>query len=219
MVTRHQFLTMLHDLLKPPVYLEVGVQYGLSLNLAVHSEWAIGIDPEPLIKATGKQSIYKMTSNQYFDFPIGNDPDMVDMAFIDGSHLWEDAFRDFINVSRLCGPKSVVVFDDVLPYSAAIASREPLPGDWTGDVWYTMVVLEPLLKALGMKSARVNTSPTGTFVVWGFSGAPGDAAWIDENVQAGTPPSTPPADVLFRFNAYEAQDVVDRIKEDLCVSQ
>jgi hypothetical protein len=111
----------------------------------------------------------------------------------------------------------VVVFDDVLPYNADIATREPLPGDWTGDVWYTMVVLEPLLKERGLKSARVNTSPTGTFVVWGF--AQGDGAWIDENVQAGTPPSTPPADVLFRFNAYEAQDVIDRIKEDLCESQ
>jgi len=216
MVTRHQFLTMLHDLLKPPVYLEVGVQYGLSLNLAVHSKLAVGIDPEPLVQAVGNQVIFPMTSQEYFEDDVKYQPS-IDMAFIDGSHLWEDALEDFLWVSRFCHERSVVVFDDVLPYNADIATRKPLPGDWTGDVWYTMVVLEPLLKERGLKSARVNTSPTGTFVVWGFT--QGDGAWIEENVQAGTPPSTPPADVLFRFNAYEAQDVVDRIKEDLCESQ
>ncbi len=219
MVTRHQLLTMLHDLLKPMVYLEIGVQYGLSLNLAVHSEWAIGIDPEPLIADTGKQSIYRMTSDEYFDFNHqGNKPDRIDLAFIDGSHLWENALEDFLNVAKFCREDSVVVFDDVLPYSEAIASREPQPGDWTGDVWAAMVMLEPLLDERGLKHARVNTFPTGTFAVWGF--ALGDGAWLDEHATDIRPVfGGVPADVLYRFNALEAEDVVDRIKEDLCASQ
>jgi len=213
-VTRHQLLTMLHDLLKPPVYLEVGVQYGLSLNLAVHSEWAIGIDPEPMVQATGKQSIYKMTSNEYFDFPQGNDPDQVDLAFIDGSHLWQDALRDFINISRLCGPNSVVVFDDVLPYTQEMASREMVPGDWTGDVWAAMVLIEQEAMAHGLLStARINTFPTGTFAVWDFGH--GDlTGWFDDAFRLENP-NLVPADVLYRFGALEAEDVVHRIKEDL----
>jgi len=214
MVTRHQFLTMLHDLLKPRVYLEVGVQYGLSLDLAVHSEVAIGIDPQPLTQAKNNQILFPMTSNEYWESQSGG---TIDLAFIDGSHLWEDALEDFLNIVRFCGEFSVVVFDDVLPYNEAIAAREPQPGDWTGDVWYAMVLLEPLLQERGLKTARVNTFPTGSFVVWDF--ASGDGAWLDRHLRTNPPPSGVPADVLYRFNALEAEDVVNRIKEDLCVSQ
>lgn len=215
MVTRHQFLTMLHDLLRPHVYLEIGVQYGLSLNLAVHSEWAIGVDPEPLVEATGKQSIYKMTSAEYFNFPLDNAPDQVDLAFIDGSHLWEDAALDFLEIIKLCGPQSVIVFDDVLPYNKEIAGREPLPGDWTGDVWRTMLNIESMAKERGVNTARVNTFPTGTFAVWGL--AEGDAEWFDD--MPWKPGGELPVEVMMRIGALEAQDVIDRIKEDLCASQ
>src|SRR5262245_53047739 len=108
---------MLHDLLKPKVYLEVGVQYGLSLDLAYAAEVAIGIDPNPLRGPNGNEQIFTMTSDEYFGTM---DQLPIDFAFIDGSHLYEDALKDFINIAALCHEKSVVVFDDVLPYNEAI---------------------------------------------------------------------------------------------------
>lgn len=210
MVTRHQFLTALHELLRPKVYLEVGVQFGLSLDLAVYSEVAIGIDPAPHTWAKGNQLLFTMTSEQYFAQETL--PFQIDLAFIDGSHLWEDAYQDFLNVVKLVGPKSVIVFDDVLPYNEAIAGREPLPGDWTGDVWRTMISVENAAKSRGVKTFRVNTFPTGTFVVWDF--AHGDAQWF-EDFTGWHPSGDVPDDVIKRVGAYEAQAVIDCIAEGL----
>ena len=36
----------------------------------------------------------------------------MDLAFIDGLHLFEFSLRDFMNVEKLAHPGSVVVFDD-----------------------------------------------------------------------------------------------------------
>jgi hypothetical protein len=215
MVTRHQFLTMLHDLLKPTVYLEIGVQYGLSLNLAVHSEWAIGVDPNPQCQAIGNQSIYRMTADQYFQFPQDNAPDRVDMAFIDGSHLWEDALQDFINIVALCGPKSLIVFDDVLPYNQDIAGREPLPGDWTGDVWK----VAPILANYAENVRLVNTFPTGTMVVFGEVDQVGLKADFFDLASYWHEITEVPDHVLSREHASDPQIIIEHIQEALCESQ
>ena len=162
MTTRHEFLAQLHELLKPRHYLETGVQYGSSLNLAVHSEQAIGIDPLPLCQPHGNQHIFTVTADDYFQYYIAAE-DWIDFAFIDGSHLFEDALRDFINVEHYGHKNTVVVFDDVLPYNAEIASREILPGDWTGDVWKIYYILT--LHRPDLTVFLVDTWPTGTMVV------------------------------------------------------
>jgi Methyltransferase domain len=217
MITRHQFLTMLHDLLRPKVYLEVGVQYGLSLDLAVHSDQAWGIDPNPLVEQKGNQIIVPYESQLALtDFFSGPRPDHVDLAFIDGSHLFEDALNDFVNIAALCGPKSVVVFDDVLPYTQEMASREPIPGDWTGDVWKTFYILSSYLPNCHL----VDTFPTGTMVVWGF---PLDQRKLQDWVKFTAPridlEARVPDDVINRNFAREPSWVIDRIKEDLWTSQ
>lgn len=162
MTTRHEFLAQLHELLKPRRYLETGVQYGSSLNLAVHSELAIGIDPLPLCQPHGNQQIFPVTADDYFQYYIAME-DWIDFAFIDGSHLFEDALRDFINVEHHGHKGTVVVFDDVLPYNSEIASRNILPGDWTGDVWKTYYIFTLHRPDLGV--FLVDTWPTGTMVV------------------------------------------------------
>ena len=215
MITRHQFLTMLHDLLKPKVYLEIGVQFGLSLDLAVHSELAIGIDPNPLTQVKANQHVYQMTSDEYFVNGNITRPYQIDLAFIDGSHLFEDALRDYQNVSRLCGPKSVIVFDDVLPYSNDIAKRiMPPGGDWTGDVWKVIPILRGKLGLTGTKMMAVDTFPTGTFVVWNM---PTDDRMLFDNLSPSwLETEAVPDYILNRTQAHQAQDVLDRIKEDLC---
>ena len=166
MVTRHEFLAMLHEQLQPRGYLEIGVQHGTSLALAKCP--AIGIDPAPHLTGhfPGSTQVSRTTSDNYF---AAGAPalEYMDLAFIDGMHLYEYALRDFLNIEQYVNPRTVVVFDDVLPRNQHEAAREQCPGDWTGDVWKVPRLLETNRPRL--KQHWVNTDPTGTYVVYGFS--------------------------------------------------
>jgi len=163
LTTSLEFLAALHEIIKPKVYLEVGVQYGRSLNLAHAAEVAIGIDPNPLIPPRGNQVIMSMTSDDYFMAFKELVTEPIDFGYIDGMHLAEFALRDFKNIERHARGNSVVVFDDVLPYNQAIAAREQPPGDWTGDVWKTYYYLTSVRPDLEVR--LVDTWPTGSMVV------------------------------------------------------
>lgn len=162
---RHEFLAKLHELLRPRIYFEIGVQHGWSLNLAAYSQIAIGIDPNPLVSAVQNQSLYHTTSDEYF----ANKRTKVEMnmAFIDGMHLAEYALRDFINVAQHASPDAVIVFDDVLPRNHGEAARVQCPGDWTGDVWKVHTVLKGIQ---GLDLYLVDTAPTGTMIVFSSVG-------------------------------------------------
>lgn len=162
-MNRYDFLAHLHEILKPKVYLEIGVQRGWSLDLALNAETAIGVDPEPLTAPKGNQVIFKMTSDEYFSKPVEQDNDPVDLAFIDGMHLYEYALRDFNHVEHRCLPSGVILFDDVLPYNQAVAERVQPPGDWTGDVWKVWYILR--MHRPDLKMFLVNTAPTGVLLV------------------------------------------------------
>ena len=166
----HEFLAKVHEVVEPAVYLEVGVQHGTSLNLAHAASLAIGVDPFPLVAATGNQRIAALPSDQYFEqfnvvqellpFPP------IDLGFIDGLHHFEQALRDFVNIEKFCHQRSIVIFDDVLPRNQAEASRTECPGDWTGDVWKISKILRRYRPDLVI--LEVNTQPTGTLMVWAF---------------------------------------------------
>lgn len=177
----HEFLKELHVILKPRVYLEVGVQYGTSLVVAEGSEVAIGIDPQPLIHFSQNQRpnqvLHHITSDTFFrredDWMraaratgVSYIPLRIDLGFIDGLHLFEQALRDFANMERYMVRGGVIVIDDVLPYSQAIAEREQPPGDWTGDVWKLIPILRRWRRDLTLNI--INTEPTGTLVVTGM---------------------------------------------------
>jgi hypothetical protein len=161
---------MLHTALKPRGYLEIGVQHGTSLALAQCP--AIGIDPAPMLQGHVKDTrLFTMTSDEFFE---KSEPEWqqdymphIDLAFIDGMHLAEFALRDFMNVERYANPRTVIVFDDVLPRNQHEASREQCPGDWTGDVWK----VPPLLRIYrpDLKILAVDTEPTGTCVVYNLN--------------------------------------------------
>jgi hypothetical protein len=170
-VSRHEFLAMLHKELEPRIYLEIGVQYGSSLVLAEKAEVAYGIDPNPLLFAAPmnqlpNQRVHAMTSDQFFEGMYLTEP--IDLAFIDGSHLVEDTFVDWLHVQKRMRPGGVIVFDDVLPYNETIAVREMPPGgDWTGDVWKCFYIIRELYASYnwGTGPILVDTWPTGTMVL------------------------------------------------------
>jgi hypothetical protein len=172
-VTRHEFLTTLHQQLRPRGYLEIGVQHGHSLRLAACP--AVGVDPDPHIQVPlhPQTVIEKCTSDEFFtgaSFALSLGASLpfpaLDLAFIDGMHLYEYALRDFAGVERLAHPHTVVVFDDMLPRNQHEASRVQCPGDWTGDVWR----VEPILQAWrpDLRITLVDTEPTGLMVVAGL---------------------------------------------------
>jgi hypothetical protein len=101
-------LERLHEHLRPRTYVEIGVAAGHSLGRARPSTRIVGIDPNPTISdpVVRKSSrIFELTSDEFFDqhdlcSELGGLP--VDLAFIDGMHLFEYALRDFINVEAHC---------------------------------------------------------------------------------------------------------------------
>jgi Methyltransferase domain len=163
-----QFLAKVHELLRPRRYLEIGIRNGVSLSLAQCP--AVGIDPYYTITAElhNQVHLYRTTSDEYFTrpdplAPTGGQP--FDLAFIDGLHLFEFAFRDFVNAERHSSPGGVIIFDDVLPRSVDEAARERHTGSWTGDVYPMLEVLaryRPELVVL-----PVGTEPTGLLLVLG----------------------------------------------------
>lgn len=206
-MNRYSFLASLHKVLRPKVYLEVGVQFGSSLDLAKEADVAIGIDPYALCTPKGNQVIFSMTSDNYFE--ENDDPRTpVDMAFIDGMHLFEYAMRDFINIERRSTHRSVIVFDDILPYNQAIAAREQPPGDWTGDVWKVYYLLKWHRPNLVL--TLVDLFPTGALVVTDLD--PGDTTLrnIPITWEAG---DIVPGEILLRENAISAAAAVELIRE------
>lgn len=171
---RHDFLRSLHELLRPATYLEIGVQTGRSMEQALAGRpdvQAFGVDPRPVPSRPMPPgtALYAMTSDDYFaGYGATELPGPVDLAFIDGMHLVEFCLRDFMGVEKLARPdgRTVAVFDDVLPYSAAIAGRVPLPGDWAGDCWKIWSILYG--RRPDLVTILVDVAPTGALVVLGL---------------------------------------------------
>lgn len=212
MTTRHEFLTEVQKVVAPSVYLEVGVNTGLSLATAADARFAIGVDPAPLVTASGNQEIFKMTSDEYFEKYGGPEHRVIDLAFIDGMHLVEYAMRDFINIERHAWAGTIVIFDDVLPYTDSIANRVQPPGDWTGDVWK----VGSFIRAAQYLYAWVDTTPTGTLVVGGLHPG-GNPYWnyttVQESITLAAEDDKPvPESILNRTVAVTPDRALGRIE-------
>jgi hypothetical protein len=77
----------------------------------------------------------------------------VDVAFLDGMHLFEYLLRDFIHTERVCDRNSVILLDDCLPVNIEMTDGERRPdlrkdaelaSWWTGDVWKVVEILREL---------------------------------------------------------------------------
>jgi hypothetical protein len=133
-------LRLLHAHLRPRTYVEIGVASGRSLSCAQPGTLCIGIDPEPNVRRElpPRARVFELSSDGFFaDHDVTSllQGYPIDLAFIDGMHLFEYALRDFINLEKACGEESVIVVHDCNPPNARAAARERETGFWTGDVW------------------------------------------------------------------------------------
>ena len=163
---RHDFLSTLHERVRPRTYLETGVDLGQSLQLSRVP--SVGIDPDYSLthELQGDIQLARTTSDEFFARrrPLAHLPiPVVDLAFIDGMHLAEYALRDFLSVERFTHPTSVIVFDDMLPRSVVEANRKRTTRGWTGDVYKAAEALRTLCP--GTVVLEVDTRPTGVVVV------------------------------------------------------
>jgi predicted O-methyltransferase YrrM len=206
-VQRHLFLKALHEQLRPRTYLETGVDKGRSLTLTRVP--SIGIDPDFRLIAELQADVHlaRTTSDEFFarTDPLAHLPmPTLDLAFIDGMHLAEYALRDFIAIERFCLPTSVIVFDDMLPRSAAEASRKRTTRAWTGDVYKAAQALRELRPDLIV--VDVDTTATGVVVVLCPDASnngvlAGYDDWLDTAIQPD--PQDVPEEILTRSRALE----------------
>jgi hypothetical protein len=169
-----KLLDQIQQFLLPRTYVEVGVSKGTSLTLALPGTRCIGVDPDPDIQfPLGPTSeIYRLTSDDFFEqvdvgAALGGQP--LDLAFIDGLHLFEYALRDFMNLERYATQDTTILIHDCLPVDEECASRDRKVGRWSGDVWKVIACLRMWRPDLDV--SVVDIGPCGLAIVRGLDAA------------------------------------------------
>ena len=165
---RHH-LAALHEALTPRCYVEIGIGPGDSLALVRPDTHAVAIDPAPRIEqpiACDRLSLFETASDAFFADPAATAsiaPGGFDLAFIDGSHVFEQVLEDFLNLERYAAPDAVIVLHDTLPLDAATASADRATTFWSGDAWKAVAALLDLRPYLRIDT--IATAPTGLTLV------------------------------------------------------
>ncbi len=190
----YALLAGLHEHLQPRGYLEIGVADGHSLGLAGPDTVAVGVDPQPgpeVAERAPGRTVIATTSDQFFATTSVEDAlegRPLDLAFVDGLHLFEAALRDVANLERWAHPGTVVLIHDCHPPDERCASRERTTVAWAGDVWKVVACLQ--VERPDLAVATVDVGPTGMGVVTGFHGGGFDdldaaiGRWIDAPYEA-----------------------------------
>jgi SAM-dependent methyltransferase len=162
-------LAVIHETLRPELYLEIGVREGDSLRLARRS--AIGVDPYiRLAEQETRAALYHVTSDEFFECDAERAISWpVNLAFIDGLHLFEYALRDFMNIERRASRSGLIVIDDIFPNHTAQGSRFRRTRSWTGDVWRLLLCLVEQRPDLILMP--LDCEPTGLLLVSGLDPA------------------------------------------------
>jgi hypothetical protein len=158
-----EVLAKIHQLVMPSNYLEIGVQNGKSLQISKCK--SVAIDPFPNLKTSDPlHELFEMTSDQYFRSQnTQNRMPNPDLVFIDGMHLFEYVYRDFMNVESISNAHTIVVVDDIFPSTQLQGSRERVTKYWMGDVWHFWSRLRYLRPDLTF--IELNTKPSGLGII------------------------------------------------------
>jgi hypothetical protein len=171
-------LRLLHDRQHPRTYLEIGTLHGETLALSQCA--SIAVDPHFQItqQVVGRKPslhLFQMTSDEFFCLHSPNDilGSPVQLAFLDGMHLFEYLLRNFANTERCCRPDSMIVLHDCIPLDFHMAvrdvndkierSRSRYPNWWAGDVWKLLPILRQYRPNLVIDA--FNAPPTGLIVI------------------------------------------------------
>lgn len=180
-----QALQWLHEIVKPRVYVEIGVHCGDSLRLAAHAEVAVGVDPAAEIaqEVPGPMHVFRMTSDEFFRRSLleglcAERP--IDLAFIDGLHLFEQVMRDIHGLERYAGPDTIIALHDTIPLNAETSERIRRTEFHTGDVWKAVAWLHTHRPEL--RIVTIPAAPTGLTLIRGFGSGRAHPPAPDEQV-------------------------------------
>ncbi len=168
-----EFLTAIHAAVAPNWYLEIGSQKGSSLRGAAGR--VVAVDPEfkiasDIMGAKSELHLYQMTSDDFFaGGALERMGAKVDMAFLDGMHLFEFLLRDFINTEKNAAPDGLIAMHDCVPRTQVMTLREwdkAVTREWTGDVWKLIPILRQYRPDLRLNV--VDCAPTGLVFLTGL---------------------------------------------------
>ncbi len=183
-MTRSEIVQALLGLYQAPAYLEIGVDNGFTFNAVVAARKR-AVDPEFKYPTTdvldGERTIqhFPLPSDAYFAGPGSGW--MMDVAFIDGLHTFEQTLRDLLNVQAHLRQGGVIVIDDINPtsYHAALpdpaeafrvrdhqARVYPVMADdysWMGDVYRLVFFIREFMQSW---SYAVVAESGGQLVLW-----------------------------------------------------
>jgi hypothetical protein len=156
--------------------MEIGTFEGASLRISECASLAIDPDFRISDDVVGSKPLCilaQTTSDNFFSeydvLSLLGAP--VDLAFIDGFHIFEYVLRDFIGTERSCHRRSVIVMDDCCPRDIYMTRRQlaadptqqtRYEGYWTGDVWKLVPVLRQFRPDIEL--TFLDTTPTGVGV-------------------------------------------------------
>ncbi len=168
----YALLDRLHEHLQPRGYVEIGVADGHSLGLTRPGTVAVGVDPDPGPevdeRAPGRR-VETMASEAFFarlsrEDVLGEAP--LDLAFVDGLHLFEAALADVAALEQWAHPDTVLLLHDCHPADEAMAARARSTVAWAGDVWKVVACLRADRPDLTVTT--VDVGPTGLGVITGL---------------------------------------------------
>ena len=227
-----RFCEVIHAVLRPKTYLELGAGRGDTLRLAkcrsvsVDPVFALAMD---VLADKPACFMFRQESDQFFreSNPTELLAGTVDLAFLAGPRLFERLLREFAAVERHCRRDSVILLHDCIPTDTHIARRsmqdERLaahsahPTWWAGDVWKAAALIvryRPDLRVYAF-----NTPPTGLIAITNLDPT---STMLDDYyfglVQEATNSLENPAEMLNFFSRLdmrpaEEYDIPERLSE------
>ncbi|WP_299786874.1 glycosyltransferase [uncultured Marivita sp.] len=170
------FFDRLHQTVKPDWYLEIGTQTGASL--AFSTAKSIAVDPVFRLRQDvvgQKPALYSFQETSDAFFEAGRLKQLgakIDLAFLDGMHLFEYLLRDFIGTEKHASKDGLILLHDCLPWNVAMTARQRGQAEtssWTGDVWKLVPILQKYRPDLTLEI--VDAAPTGLVIVTGLNPA------------------------------------------------
>ena len=163
------WISAFHVATKPETYFEIGVAKGETLALASLGTRVLGIDPNPEIinNLPAPTQLFKQPSDLFFEHHdisdiVGASPDL---AFVDGLHEFQQAYRDIINTALNSKDDAVILVHDVLPVDQKSASPERKTRHWPGDVYKAIAFIKDNIPSLHI--TLIYAYPTGLAFIAG----------------------------------------------------
>ena len=161
---KYAALAMIHELLKPALYLEIGVGQGKSLALPACP--AVGVDPVPrhLDHLPDTTRLVTATSDEFFaDMAMHILPHPPDLILLDGMPLLEYLLRDLIHTEALAHSKALIMIPGILPPDPTQATRRRTGPDWTGDIWKLPEILQ--IHRPDLHQLLLDVTPSGLLLI------------------------------------------------------